>query len=273
MYIAIGDIHGQYELLDRLLNSVLAEMSATDKLIFLGDYLDRGPDSPKVIDRLIELKKDPRMVMLMGNHEDEAIKSLDEFQVKFGNGATYDSERDPARDWLNQGGLQTMISYGLPPLAIMGKGLAKWPTLIPEHHWEFLRALSFEYVTPNLYFVHAGLLPLGQESWEYGGDSLDPRLWIREPFLSFPDLFDGKRVIFGHTPQKSGKPLEMANKVGVDTAVAYGGPLTAGFFHEDGTTSHFLQSFEGVVTRLEVSTLVKRESGFLGKVKGLFGSR
>ena len=89
-----------------------------------------------------------------------------------------------------------------------------------------------EYVTKHYHFVHAGLLPPGRH-WEGEGWGLDPRLWIREPFLSSRADFDGRTVVFGHTPQMSGLPLIARNKIGLDTAAVFGGPLTAAAFESD----------------------------------------
>ena len=92
----------------------------------------------------------------------------------------------------------------------------------------FLRDTQFEHITEDYHFVHAGLLP-PDGGWEPEGIAVEPRLWIREPFLRTKELFDNRRVVFGHTPQKTGRPLVQFNKIGIDTGAVYDGPLTAVF--------------------------------------------
>jgi serine/threonine protein phosphatase 1 len=122
--------------------------------------------------------------------------------------------------WMGNGGAETMDSY--PP----GKG---WIERVPDGHWQFLKDTVLEFWRGPYLFVHAGILPKGVR-WNYDED---PRLWIREEFLNYQgDL--GVRVVFGHTPQRSGRPLVTANKIGIDTGVAFGGPLTAVGLHEEG---------------------------------------
>ena len=121
--------------------------------------------------------------------------------------------------WLQNGGGETLASYDVQnPL--------QWQESIPESHWEFFRATQLEYLTDNFHFVHAGVA-LPNQRWEGKEQGLDARLWIREPFLSSRADYDGRRVVFGHTPQMDGRPLVLRNKIGIDTGAVFGGPLTA----------------------------------------------
>src|SRR5579871_4653466 len=111
---------------------------------------------------------------------------------------------DLTLNWLQNGGVETWFSYGV-------KDNLRWWEAVPDSHWAFLRETQMEYVTPRYHFVHAGLLPPG-EAWEASGWDIDPRLWIREPFLSSDADFEGRIVVFGHTPQRTGQPLIERNK-------------------------------------------------------------
>jgi serine/threonine protein phosphatase 1 len=103
---------------------------------------------------------------------------------------------------------------------------SEWVDSIPADHWDFLEKTRFEHQIPGYHFVHAGLLP-PNVSWDMGGWGLDPRLWIRNEFLNSAADFDGRIVVFGHTPQMSGKPLVQPNKIGIDTGAVFGKALTA----------------------------------------------
>jgi serine/threonine protein phosphatase 1 len=125
--------------------------------------------------------------------------------------------------WLSNGGDETMTSYSTE---MDDEDFLQWWTIVPDSHWEFLRCTKMEHITGRYHFVHAGILPYGKY-WEGADRNFDPRLWIREPFLSSTEDFAGRIVVFGHTPQKSGYPLMRKNKIGIDTGAVFGGPLTA----------------------------------------------
>jgi serine/threonine protein phosphatase 1 len=206
MIYAVGDIHGQDERLIRLIDQLPLERE--DLLVFVGDYIDRGPGSSNVIELLVELDESRgNCVFLRGNHEQmmlDAHRAFIETPRRAG---------DVYALWAGNGGDLTLDSY--PP----GR---PWYSRIPDYHWDFIESTIFEYWIGPFAFVHAGFLP--QEA--YWPHAEDPRLWVREEFLKSKDDF-GARVIFGHTPQRTGKPLLEPNKIGIDTAAAYGGPLTA----------------------------------------------
>jgi serine/threonine protein phosphatase 1 len=194
---AIGDIHGCYDRLKTLMGKIPIDCSR-DTLVFIGDYIDRGPHPIEVVDYLIKLKnRFPDVIFLKGNHEDmldKFINGVDRF--------TY----------LLNGGQQTLDSYLIKPVQS-----EYFP--IPPDHMEFFKSLRLFYETEEFIFVHAGLRPrVPLES-----QNTEDLLWIRNKFVSSKYDF-GKRVVFGHTPLK--KPLVEPNKIGIDTGAVYGNALT-----------------------------------------------
>jgi serine/threonine protein phosphatase 1 len=198
--LAIGDIHGCNRQLRQLLDRIAAD-PRTDTLVFIGDYLDRGPDVCGVIDTLLELKQTcPGTVFLKGNHE--------EMFLNF-----YREGRDEMLFLVN-GGASTLDSYGLTPAE------ARAGRAFPEDHLRFLASLPLTYETEDYLFVHAGIrpgIPLADQSSE-------DLLWIRHEFIESDRDF-GRTVVFGHTPLR--EPLIAKNKIGIDTGAVYGGRLTA----------------------------------------------
>jgi len=205
---AIGDIHGSLRKLRTLIARCWRHAdgrSAT--FVFLGDYIDRGPESAGVIRYLIDLQSSlpNRVVTLMGNHEALALAVID--------GAA------PERHWLSQGGTETLLSYGVTDIGAL-----------PRDHVDWLRSLRPSYDDGRRFFVHAGIDPRKPL------DAQDPddMLWIREPFLSDRRDF-GRLIVHGHTPLESGKPDPRSNRLNLDTAAVFGGPLTAGVFTAERT--------------------------------------
>ncbi len=194
---AIGDIHGCADKLAALMEKIPIDY-ANDILVFIGDYIDRGPSSFEVVDYLVDLKRDhPDIVFLKGNHEDMLQKYLagtDRF--------TY----------LLNGGQQTLDSY-------LNRQNKSEFSPIPSSHLEFYKSLLLYYQTEDYIFVHAGMrekIPLEKQNPE-------ELLWIREDFIY--SKFDfGKRVVFGHTPFS--EPMVKPNKIGIDTGAVYDNQLT-----------------------------------------------
>jgi len=211
MLIAVGDIHGDAWKLRSLLQKIHdLPLADEDRLIFLGDYVDRGSESSLTIDLLIRLKEQrPNTVFLRGNHDQAMMDVRDVLDPECDSPLSYDE----VSWWFTYGGRDTMQSYG---------GGTDWWKKVPEEHWDFLEDTELEHREGGYIFVHAGLLPPGKK-W-FGKD--DVRMWIREWFLESNADFGGV-VVFGHTPMWDGLPLVEANKIGIDTGVGKGGPLTA----------------------------------------------
>ncbi len=208
---AIGDIHGCHDKLRRLMDRIDIDLE-NETLVFMGDYIDRGPEVPEVVSFLCELKRRyPRVVFLKGNHEQMLARYLTDFD-KY----TY----------LINGGRQTLESYMARNPATRHPATRNPATRhpasaspIPEEHAAFFDSLSLYHETEHYIFVHAGLRDRAPLSMQ----SPDDLLWIRSPFVESEYDF-GKRVIFGHTPFT--EPLVMPNKIGIDTGAVYGNKLT-----------------------------------------------
>jgi serine/threonine protein phosphatase 1 len=194
---AIGDIHGYLNKLRTLMGKISIDPER-DHLVFLGDYIDRGPQSREVVDYILEMQwLYPNTVCLLGNHEVM-------FQEYLAN------PRDPWTFLIN-GGVETIHSYELTGDDPISK--------LPTEHLNFFNSLRPFYETEDYIFVHAGLR-VGVSLHE---QSVDDLIWIRSEFVDSPHDF-GKLVIFGHTP--FARPLIHPNKIGIDTGAGYGGRLT-----------------------------------------------
>jgi serine/threonine protein phosphatase 1 len=195
--IAIGDIHGCSAALDALLEAIRPRPE--DCIVTLGDYINRGPDSRGVIERLMELKGRCRLVPLLGNHDEMLFEVL--------------ADSYPLDYFLGVGGDATLDSYG--PDRVL--------SLIPDNHLKFLERCLDYHETKSHIFVHASYqsdLPMGEHTtptlrWEPLGNS------VPEPHVS------GKTVIAGHTSQKNGEILDLGHVKVIDTYCYGGGWLTA----------------------------------------------
>ena len=213
---AIGDVHGRLDLLDRLLEKIDHDASRgrdqTAVRVFLGDYVDRGPDSAGVLAKLLEIQQhDPHAVFLRGNHEQMLLDFLN------------DAHCYP--QWCQLGGEQTLLSYGVtPPLFDENEALKNvheaFVRALPKQHLTFLNATKYTHVEGDYLFVHAGIRPHVQLNEQ------DPRdlMWIRENFLSSSSKFE-KMVVHGHSGKKS--PVVRPNRIGIDTQAYRTGTLTA----------------------------------------------
>jgi serine/threonine protein phosphatase 1 len=211
---AVGDIHGRIDLLNELLALIDADIvlrpTEHPLYVFLGDYIDRGSSSRETIDRLIEHGATKESVFLKGNHELIAIKCL--------------SDRDLFGQWLRLGGMETLISYGVPPeLFASGRQIAElqaaFHNALPQAHLRFFRDLQSSFAQGDFFFAHAGVRPNIEISRQKESDLL----WIREEFLSSNSDF-GKIVVHGHTPT-----LEVEvrpNRINIDTGAYATGRLT-----------------------------------------------
>jgi serine/threonine protein phosphatase 1 len=200
----IGDIHGRSDLLDRMVALISRDLEADPAgdclTVTLGDYIDRGPDSRGVLDRLVRNPFPTGFVALKGNHEALLEAFLDDPPV--------------VKHWRHLGGLETIHSYRVPVGELMvGKNYADAAkalrAAIPDEHFAFLKSLKTSAM------VRPGI-PLDRQS-------VDDLLWIRDEFLSSTADF-GKIVVHGHTPTE--RPEILPNRINIDTGAFATGRLT-----------------------------------------------
>jgi serine/threonine protein phosphatase 1 len=216
---AVGDIHGRADLLRALLQRIRADLRhfpvERAELIFLGDYISRGPDSPAVLDLLIaEAPRLPLTVMcLKGNHEDSLLRFLD-------------GDLQMGRIWLQYGGRAVLAAYGVRPVSteLRDDELAQLRTVltkaIPVSHQQFLRSLPVSAERDDYFFVHAGLRPERALAEQTEHDLM----WIREEFLTHTNPFE-RVVVHGHSP--AALPEVRRNRINVDTGAYASSILTS----------------------------------------------
>ncbi len=215
--LAIGDIHGCHDALTTLVDFV--KLTPEDRLITLGDYVDRGPRSRQVVDWLLDWQARGNLVPLIGNHEIMMITARE--------------EPESASYWLACGGAETLESYA-------PKGEPPSLEHVPESHWDFFDETCLSWYETDLHiYVHAGLVP-----------NLDLRdqpeialFWDR--FTNPPQHRSGKKFICGHTRQDSGVPNHEPHAVCIDTAACVGGWLTC----LEAESGHYWQANEKGETR------------------------
>jgi len=212
----VGDIHGRADLLEMLLKQIATDAAhhpdIAKRLIFLGDYVDRGPASSAVID--IVLGDGPpgiEVVPLMGNHEEMMLRFLEDIAV--------------GRTWMMNGGDATLRSYGVEPpgmfsgTPVLRRAQQQFAERLPPRHRSFLEGLAIAHTEGDYLFVHAGVRP---------GVPLDRQrsedlLWIRDEFLDSDQDF-GKIVVHGHSISLD--PEFRPNRIGIDTGAYRSGQLT-----------------------------------------------
>ena len=239
---AIGDIHGCLDELDTVLQKIQDDCASTDlaasvfkdeedssaqskpKLVFLGDYVDRGPDSKGVLDRLTKLQKTtPDTIFLKGNHEALMLEFL--------------AAPDATERWLDWGGDETLQSYGIS--TILGRRnedlAAELKERLPAEHLTFLNNLSLTHQEGDYLFVHAGIrpgVPLADQKEE-------DLLWIRKKFHKMNvSERPSQVVVHGHQPVE--KPLDAGWRIDVDTGACWSGRLTAVAL--EGTSRRFIST-------------------------------
>ena len=213
---AVGDVHGRHDLLTRLLERIFEDAAAfetTPKIVFLGDYIDRGEHARDTIEALIELARRPEAetVFLMGNHEHMLLRFL----------------RDPAAGlgWLRYGRLQTLMSYGVGgvgKLRAEGEALRLRGALIEAlgPHLGFIEKLRVSHHAGNLLFAHAGAdpaLPIDEQE-------IATLLWGCKSFRT-TDRDDGFWVVHGHFVVE--RPAAERGRIAVDTGAYFSDRLTA----------------------------------------------
>ena len=229
---AIGDIHGRLDLLDRIHQAIIDDASqraaSRRQVVYLGDYVSRGPDSAGVIDRVRDWFPDGfSRIALKGNHEDLLLRFLD-------------GEIDTGRHWLDFGGLEAMTAYGMDipdrearddaSVIALGKELA---LRLPVLHLDFLHDLQISHTAGDYFFVHGGVrpgIPLQEQSER-------DCLWIRKTFLH-SEADHGAIVVHGHCISE--EPEVRRNRIGIDTGAYRSGILTCLVL--DGATRSFLQT-------------------------------
>ena len=212
---AIGDIHGMVHLLREMIAKIFdhsKNAGVEPRFIFLGDYIDRGPDSKGVIDTLISLQQTSNCICLKGNHEDLALNAVD--------------NKNELWLWLRNGGDATLSSYP--------------DDKISDDHIAWMRTLPVKFEMENHIFCHAGMLP-----YRTLDDQFDNHLmWVREPFLESPDPFFNvdhtgarvnKFVTHGHTPWPYDDLREERSNIrcNLDSGAFYTNVLTGAVFMED----------------------------------------
>lgn len=225
MIYAIPDIHGHLAKLDRALRLIEADGGPDAEVVFLGDYVDRGPDSASVLQRLMDGQaQGRRWTCLKGNHD----RLLQNFVI---DGVAHDDRIRSGRTWLDPklGGLTTLQSYGVdvdaPDLLTQARDL------VPQTHIDFLQNLPLWHAHDDLIFVHAGIRPGLPMGYQQENDLI----WIREPFLT--DTRDhGALIVHGHTALD--RPQHFGNRVDLDGGAGHGRMLIPAVF--EGRDCHIL---------------------------------
>lgn len=212
---AIGDIHGHFAELTALMTTLRTDaglQDLSDTVVFLGDFVDGGRQSRQVVDQLMAWsEQNPHWHFLKGNHEDMMLDALVYNNRKYG---FFDM-------WWGQGGRATAHSYMPENATDYDRATTQPRQFIPSHHLEWLNSRPLTHEQDGYVFVHAGFAPrIG-----LSGQREEDMLWIRERFVNSDWDFDGKRVVFGHTP--FAEPLVMPNKIGIDTMLHDSGRITA----------------------------------------------
>lgn len=214
MLYVVGDIHGELEKLDELLE--VLPLAGGDEFVFLGDYVDRGPDSCGVIERLVEFGKEWPCTHLLGNHESMFLDFLGWTDDAYLGGDAF----------LVNGGDRTLASYGY-----FDREIPTHETFeLPKGHEEFLLSLKRFHRFENYVFVHAGLdaahLACDDVLVALGRMNPGELLWNRSGKRFAPHL--GLTVVYGHTPAEDfSVRWNLPHSIGIDTGAVYGGPLTA----------------------------------------------
>lgn len=226
---AIGDVHGCYKTLMALMKKLPIDKSK-DVVVFVGDYIDRGSGTKKVVDQMIKWeKKYPHWKFLFGNHESLMLDAL------IGGGQIYHSYDL----WWMQGGRETFESYIPSERTVYEKSITQVKDVIPFEHLEWLRTRPYYYDSDKYFFVHGAVVPdMSLEDLKKGLDEGKSDLqyaviWGRDLFINSKQNW-GKKIIFGHTADSDGRyyssespwgknqkfmPIVKKNKIGIDCAV------------------------------------------------------
>jgi len=218
---AVGDFHGRADLLQQVFARIDQDHERHPGVqeieVFIGDYVDRGPDSAAVINHLVERSTCRETVFLRGNHEALMLAFL--------------QNPSALAEWEHVGGMATLMSYGLQGVLNADREqqielCAAFNRVLPPSHRNFLQDLRTSYVCGDYFFVHAGVrpgLPLSQQEEQ-------DLLWIRTDFLEHAGPF-GKIVVHGHTPVT--EPQIHGNRINIDTGAFATCKLTCFAFQDD----------------------------------------
>lgn len=219
---AIGDLHGRFDLLKDMLDRIGEHSAALPQpqalhIVFLGDLIDRGPDSARILEYLYDLqRRSDRVIVLQGNHEEALVRSME-------------GDLGIMRMWLGFGGRETLRSFGIDPDAAgadLEALLREMRARIPRQWIGWLKSLPLNAQSGDYYFCHAGIKP-GVPLRRQTRSSL---LWIRDEFLDHTG-YHGAVIVHGHSiePQVALRP----NRIGIDTGAYRTGALTALYLEDD----------------------------------------
>ena len=228
---AIGDVHGCLGKLERLLADIESDLNtrapSDHRIIYCGDYVDRGPDTSGVIELLIRTTKDDdRVTCLYGNHEDEFLGFLSD-------------PRYWADVWLQYGGVETLASYGVNASDFLGLSADldalrdAFEAALPAEHAAFLEGLPRSAHLGDFFFAHAGIRP----GVELDAQDDNDLIWIRSEFL-FDERDHGAVIVHGHTPHRAVEVKR--NRINIDTGAVFGRDLTCLVI--EGTDIRFLEA-------------------------------
>lgn len=215
--IAIGDIHGMVQPLKLLLGHIAREFSPDDtRIVFLGDLVDRGPNSLAVVSLVSSfIDRFPGSALCLGNH-DAYMRHMSELSLS----------RDEEIAWMRFGGVATLASYGLDHHDLVEAGKA-FNLQYPEHT-ELFRAATTHVETERHFFTHAGIDP----SEPLSNQAAHDLMWIREGFLDHDGPFE-KIIVHGHSITPSKMPEVHANRIALDTGSYSTGRISAAIFVDD----------------------------------------
>lgn len=216
---AIPDIHGQRAMLEEALTLVARDGGDDAPIVFLGDYVDRGPDSRGVIELLMDGQAAGRnWTILRGNHDQMLLDFLETGMIR------NDRFSNPDYTWLHErlGGVETLASYGVTASEVRPNH-ANARAAVPEAHRDWLSNLPYHHQTSELLFVHAGIIP----DLPLAAQPPEDLIWIRGPFLDHPAPHPWL-VVHGHTALKH--PRHFGNRIDLDGGAGWGRPLCPAVF-------------------------------------------
>lgn len=225
------DIHGGYQNFLKVLNTIDEVYPTEEKqFIFLGDYIDRGPETKQLLNHL-QTMDDGRNVFLLGNHDDMGLGRSPNFRS---NG-----QENGFRNWMGNGGDKTLLSYGFPFTQYFWNNLTPYAieqAMAAFTHADWLKDKPYFYQDERRTYVHAGFFR-NPEAGHISKQPTEVLTWIRWEFLN-DDRPDGGFVVHGHTPtvmygQYTPVPDITANRCNLDTGSVYGGVLSCGVFDNE----------------------------------------